>query len=92
MNSSGLANGPVNTIERAFEHPQIEPREMIQPQQWDAQTSGSWKAIGPAVKFSETKASIRRQPPRLGEHTESVLRDIGYSTEDIERLKDGGVL
>ena len=87
---SGLAHGPVNTIERAFEHPQIEAREMIRPLEWDAQTSGEWKAIGPAVKFSETKTSLRRSPPKLGEHTEEVLVDVGYSKEDIAALRKSG--
>lgn len=89
---SGLAFGPVNTIERAFEHPQIDPRGMIRPLDWDAQVSGQWKAIGPAVKFSETKASMRMPPPRLGEHTEEVLRDAGYTADGIDRMREKGVL
>lgn len=92
FDGSGLAHGPVNTIERAFEHPQIDPREMIRPLEWDAQTSGQWKAIGPAVKFSDTKASIRRQPPRLGEHTEEVLESAGYSSDDIDKMRANSVL
>ncbi|KAF2485809.1 CoA-transferase [Neohortaea acidophila] len=91
FDGSGLAHGPVNTIQRAFEHPQIQAREMVKPQEWDAQTGGDWKAIGPAVKFSETKASIRRQPPRLGEHTEEVLKEVGYGVEDIAILRSKAV-
>ena len=91
FDGSGLAHGPVNTIERAFEHPQIAARDMIQPLQWDAQASGEWRAIGPAVKFSETKATIRRQPPKLGEHTDEVLMDAGYSIDDVDALRKSGV-
>lgn len=90
FDGSGLAHGPVNTIQRAFDHPQIEAREMIQPLEWDDQTSGQWKAIGPAVKFSDTKATIRRQPPRLGEHTEEVLRGVGFSGDDLADMKKIG--
>ena len=92
FDKSGLAYGPVNTIERAFQHPQIEPRDMIMPQRWDAQVDGQWKAIGPAVKFSETQPSIQRQPPRLGEHTEEVLKGIGYTAEKIEEMRHSKVL
>lgn len=92
FDGSGLAHGPVNTIQRAFEHPQIQAREMIQSLEWDAQMDGDWKAIGPAVKFSETKTSIRRQPPRLGEHTEEVLMEAGYSAEDVAVLKSQAVV
>ncbi len=92
FNGSGLAHGPVNTIQRAFEHPQIDAREMIRNLQWNAQTDGQWKAIGPAIKFSDTKASIRRQPPRLGEHTEEVLQAAGYGSDDIDSMRSKGVL
>lgn len=93
FDGSGLAHGPVNTIQRAFEHPQIEGRDMIAPLEWDALESGKWKTIGPAVKFSETKAEAKRiPPPRLGEHNEEVLGCAGYSAEDIEGMRRGGVL
>ncbi|TKA74049.1 hypothetical protein B0A55_05773 [Friedmanniomyces simplex] len=92
MEGSGLAHGPVNSIQKAFEHPQTEARDMVQPVKWDAVASGEWKGIGPAVKFSETKATIRERPPRLGEHTESVLAEAGYSDEDIGRLRQSGAI
>ena len=90
FDGSGLAHGPVNTIQRAFEHPQVEARDMILPLEWDALESGQWKGIGPAVKFSETKAGVRRMPPRLGEHTEDVLEDAGYGKEEIEKMRKYG--
>lgn len=92
FDGSGLAHGPVNTIERAFGHPQISPRDMILPLEWNALASGKWDAIGPAVKFSESKASVRRMPPLLGEHTDEVLEGVGYSSDEIGRLRKDGVL
>ena len=89
FDGSGLANGPVNTIQRAFEHPQIEARDMILPLEWDALEIGHWKGVGPAVKFSETKAAVRRMPPKLGEHTVEVLEDAGYSADEIENIGKG---
>jgi succinate--hydroxymethylglutarate CoA-transferase len=87
FDGSGLAHGPVNTIERAFDHPQIRPRDMILPLEWSALASGEWDAIGPAVKFSESQTAVRRMPPLLGEHTDEVLKDAGYSSEEIEKLR-----
>ncbi|KAK1086056.1 hypothetical protein LTR48_003955 [Friedmanniomyces endolithicus] len=92
MDGSGLAHGPVNSIQKAFEHPQAQARDMVQPVEWDAVASGEWKGIGPAVKFSETKATIRERPPRLGEHTESVLAEAGYSDEDVDELRRSGAI
>lgn len=86
FDGSGLAHGPVNTIERAFEHPQIAGRDMIMPFEWDALEDGTWKGIGPAVKFSETKAGVQRMPPRLGEHTKEVLESAGMSAEEIAKV------
>jgi crotonobetainyl-CoA:carnitine CoA-transferase CaiB-like acyl-CoA transferase len=39
------------------------------------------------IRYSETPATLRRPPPRLGEHTEEVLRDVlGYAPEAIQAL------
>ncbi|KAK3071383.1 hypothetical protein LTR53_008735 [Teratosphaeriaceae sp. CCFEE 6253] len=92
MDGSGLAHGPVNSIQKAFEHPQAEAREMVQSMPWEDVAGGEWKGIGPAVKFSETKATFRERPPRLGEHTESVLAKAGYSPEDVAKLRERGAV
>lgn len=49
-------------------------------------------ASGPAVKFSDTKTTFRRQPPRLGEHSRDVLRELGYEEERIEKLAHDHVI
>ena len=92
FDGSGLAHGPVNTIERAFGHPQIKPRDMILPLEWNALASGEWEAIGPAVKFSESETAVRRMPPLLGEHTDDVLQDVGYSAEKIAKMRKDGAI
>ncbi|KXL47728.1 hypothetical protein M433DRAFT_76437 [Acidomyces richmondensis BFW] len=91
LHGSGLAHGPVNTIRKAFEHPQTAAREMVRAMEWDAMASEEWKAIGPPVKFSETKAAIRRRPPRLGEDTIAVLAEAGCGEREIQAMLDKGV-
>lgn len=44
------------------------------------------------MKFSETKAAIRREPPLLGQHTEEVLQEAGLEPASIEALRREGVL
>ncbi len=90
FDGSGLAHGPVNTIERAFQHPQIEGRDMVLPLEWDALKGESWKGIAPAIKFSQTKTSVRRMPPRLGEHTAEVLAEAGYDADELVRVHYAG--
>ena len=43
-------------------------------------------------KLSRTPGAIRTQAPRLGEHTDAVLRDIGYSDAEIGRLREANIL
>lgn len=92
LDESGLAHGPVNSIQKAFEHPQAQAREMIKPMDWDSVQSGQWRAIGPAVKFSEAGGTVRSRPPLLGEHTNAVLGELGYSAQEVQSLRSEGVV
>jgi crotonobetainyl-CoA:carnitine CoA-transferase CaiB-like acyl-CoA transferase len=44
------------------------------------------------VKLHGTPGEIRRRPPLLGEHTDQVLRELGYSADDIKAMKDDGTV
>ena len=92
LDGSGLAHGPVNTIQKAFEHPQSLARQMVQPMAWDATACGEWKSIGVPVKFSETEGTIRERPPKLGEHTDEVLSEAGYSKDVLRMLRKQGIV
>ncbi|KAK3076504.1 hypothetical protein LTS18_012832, partial [Coniosporium uncinatum] len=85
---SGLPYGPVNSIQEAFNHPQIEPRRMIRSVKSAAAEGGTIEMIGTPVKFSESDPEVRAGAPMLGEHTLDTLRDIGYSEVDIEKMRE----
>ena len=44
--------------------------------------------VGFPWDFSQTPASVRREAPEFGQHTEEILLELGYSWEDIARLKE----
>lgn len=92
LEGSGLAHGPVNSIEKAFAHPQAEARNMIFDHRSKHTSLGSLKMIGPAVKFSGTGAAIRHAAPLLGEHTEEVLRELDYTTDQIAQFQNQGAV
>ena len=51
------------------------------------------KLVGFPVRLSETPANPRGHAPELGEHTETLLTEmLGYSWEDVARLKESGVI
>ena len=50
------------------------------------------KLLGIPLKLSETPGTIRRPPPRLGEHTDEILAELGYSAAKIDELRQEGVV
>lgn len=84
---SGLPYGPINTLQQVFSHPQIAAREMVQTVDQQSAVRGQINVLGIPVKFSKTKPSIRQGPPKLGQHTENVLKEMGLSDDELSRLK-----
>lgn len=54
-------------------------------------TEGQLRFASLPINFSQTPASIRRAPPRLGEHSEELLQEVGYSPEDIAQMISVGI-
>jgi formyl-CoA transferase/CoA:oxalate CoA-transferase len=50
------------------------------------------KMLGFPWAFYETPASVRREPPELGQYTEEILLELGYTWDDIAKLKDEKVM
>ncbi|MEZ4670671.1 MAG: CaiB/BaiF CoA-transferase family protein [Anaerolineae bacterium] len=86
----GIAIGPINDLPAAFQHPQVAARDMLQSVQRPDGTSVP--QVGPVAKLSETPAQITRPPPRLGEHTSEILRELGFSDLDITLLAGQNII
>lgn len=86
FNAYKIPNAPVNTIPELLEDPQLEARDMLIPM--DDQSVGQYKATGNPMKLSETPAVIDTPAPKLGQHTEAVLTELGYSAEEIAALRE----
>lgn len=89
FNQSGIPSGPILTIAEMFNHPQAAARELLL--NLPHPVHGQFKTTGLGVKLSATPGAVSR-PPLLGEHTEEVLREYGYTAGDLERLRAAGAI
>lgn len=90
LNKAGIPNGPINTIDKVINDPQIKAREMIA--EINHPLVGKFKVPGIPIKLSETPGKIRKASPILGEHTEEVLKELlGYEESEIGELVNGKV-
>jgi crotonobetainyl-CoA:carnitine CoA-transferase CaiB-like acyl-CoA transferase len=55
-------------------------------------TADASKVTGIPVKLSKTPGAVELPPPTLGQHTEEVLLEYGYTWEDIEKFKGEGII
>ena len=80
-----LLFAPVNTIPDLIEDPQLTLNQYIVD--YEHPVWGKIKEVGFPITCSKTPASLRREAPMLGQHTEEVLIDVlGYTWEDIQKL------
>ena len=82
--------GSVRDIGETLADPQLHARGMIERVEHAAEKA--LRLLGIPVKLSDTPGSVRSAPPLLGEHSASVLRELGFGDEEIARMRDEGVI
>jgi len=85
-----FAFGPVCSMDEMAEDEQAVANRYIVD--WDHPVFGRIKTMGYPIDFSETPAQLQRASPELGEHTEEVLLEEGYTWHDISRLRELGAI
>lgn len=82
--------GKIYSIRDMMQDPQFLARSMFEQHQFSDGEAVKLPAILP--KMSETPGKTKWMGPRLGEHSEQILRSLNYSEEDIKRLRTDGVI
>ena len=82
--------GKVLNIHEAFSDPHMQHREMLI--EVDHPRWGKVKQIGFPIKFSDTPWQLRIPAARLGDHTDEVLSELGYTPEEIDRLRQERII
>lgn len=90
LDAAGVPCTRVNRIDQVVEEEQVIAREMVR--EIDVPELGRIKVAGLPIKLSETPGRIDRHPPHLGEHTEEVLRALGYGAEQMATLAESGAI
>ena len=92
MAEAGVPAGVVNTIPQALQVPQLKHRNVVMEVPAPPGVNAPLHVIGSGFQASEDSPGVNTAPPTLGQHTEEILGEIGYSPGDIEKLRTSGAL
>ena len=85
-----LPVGPIHSVAEALDNPQSRARGAVQ--QFEHPTAGEVPVVEHPLNFANADSGFEHPPPLLGEHTDSILAELGYDDEAIERLKSSGAV
>jgi len=90
LEAAGVPAGPILTYDQVFADPHVRAREMVVTVEHPR--AGRLETLGVPVKLSATPGAVRRPAPTLGEHTDEVLRELGYDEAAIRDLRARGIV
>ncbi|WP_417824819.1 CaiB/BaiF CoA transferase family protein [Thalassospira lucentensis] len=91
LEKANVPCGPINTLDRVFDNPQVQHRGMIR--YLDHPVAGKVPTVANPIKFSKTPISGETAAPMLGQHSDEILRKVAdLSDEQIEKLRSAGII
>ncbi len=90
LNKAGVPCGPIYTIDKMFDDPQVRHLDLVR----DVPDTGERKVrlIAQPFTLSRTPSSIAARPPEVGEHTDELLHEFGFSDSEIATLKNTKII
>lgn len=86
----GIPCGPVLPREAVFSDPQVQANELLA--RLEHPVAGTVEAVGVTVKLGRTPGRVRAPSPVLGQHTDSILQELGFSPDQIRDLRARGIV
>ena len=85
MAGRDIAFAPVNTLRDGLDDPQTRHRGML------VEDARGWEHLGIPIRFADEPGQIDFDPPAQGQHSEEILRSLGYSDAELAAMKAEGV-
>jgi formyl-CoA transferase len=89
LNEAGVACGRINDMREVFEEPQVKHLGMLK--KVVSERFGEQALVGQPVTLTRTPSTLARATPRRGEHSEEILREVGFGEGELARMKAAGV-
>jgi crotonobetainyl-CoA:carnitine CoA-transferase CaiB-like acyl-CoA transferase len=90
LEAAGVPAGPIYKVDEVFADPQVRHLGIAAP--LHDPERGEIRVVGQAIGLSRTPASVVRSVAEQGEHTQDILGEIGYSDDDIARLRERKII
>jgi len=86
LTNAGVPCGPINNLAKIFNDPQVLHRKMVH--ELTHPKAGNIKVTGIPIKLSDTPGEILTAPPVLGQHSEEILKNLGYNSQEIKEFQN----
>lgn len=90
LNRRGVPSGAILSLQEALDQPQVRHRQTLGKVR--DEELGELTLFNLTARFEKTPGALTQPPPRLGAHTDAILREAGYTPEEIDALRRDGVI